>query len=686
MKSKKLFLCLAALTSISAGVLASCGETTSTTVTPPPSTETTVTTAPVTSVTWTGLEKAKFHAGSVTSFDLLAGVTAVDQNNLPLIVVVSDDSGFDAAYASDYYIQYQAKRDNVVIETKERIISVLSSLTIENGNFADPNLASYFLTEKEGFLPGGGTGTREVLNEELKVEISAASTESWKLQLKYVKPLDFIGGHTYKFTFRFKGDGHSVSGGAENAGLGMLYKGFMPVASTSDWQTYTQYLPIKDDATGVQPVITMGYGIDFDATATPEAKHTLYIDDLALTDVTDKVNKENVTWENADDVASLKGGKTGYDALAKVVAKDSTGAVIDSSKIVEVGELPNVVKAQSGLQKSYRITHDNGNVSFINRKLLLVIPKDKTYELADQNFDGGLTYWNYEDSSTNTVNFAAEGGAVSATFADNIPTDANWKIQLWQGGISWEKGFTYYVTYRVKASKVGMHLHTEINNNAHWAKSHTDLIFTEADTYVDYKVGPFYMAEDVNNWSRISNLLGYAENKNGTITWDSISVSRVAGDETPKRTHEYSLFNEDFTYGLEYWTGEANDAEYKAKFAANTTDKTISVAVDAGLPGNRNFAIQVFQAAPTAKWVVGNTYVVTYTAKASKANMVFFSEIFQGATTMHNLTLDFAEYTHEITITEGFDFKLGRVSALFGEKVNAGGTITLKSIVISQKI
>ena len=690
MKSKKLATCLLALGAVSMLTLGSCGnnpseEPTSNTPTSEvvPSVTTPSSSVNIGEVKWEGLDKPLFHAGSVESFDLLKGVTAKAEDGTPLEVVVKDDGGFDCEYPSDYYVTYAAKLDGKEVATAERCISVQSSLDIINGDFSDENLDDSFLTEKKGFLPGGGIATREVVDGALKVVITKPGNESWNLQLKYTKPLDFIKGHTYEFSFKFKGDGHTVSGGAENAGLGMLYKGFMPVKSTAEWQTYTQYLDINDNLTGVLPVVTMGYGIDSDA-CDAEHPHTLYIDDLKLIDVTDKVNNKGVTWENAEDVTA-KGGKLAFDQLPGVVAKDAKGNVIPADKIEEVGELPETVLASSALQKSYRIHHEDGSISYINRKVQCNVAKDNPYGLVNDDFSLGSKFWTCEDAGTNTVKWAAKDGEVSATFGEDIPTDNNWKIQLWQGDITWEKGYTYYVTYRVKASKVGMHLHTEINNNAGWKYSHTDYVFEKADEYVDYKVGPFYIDETVEHWARISNLLGYNENKGGTITWDSIKVSRVEGDQSgePKREAPHKLMNEKFDYGLDYWTFEANDPNWGGKATAENGE--VKVKFNDTLGGNVNWKMQIFQVAPHEKLEVGKTYVASWVAKADREGMCFFSELFQTQCVKHDLTTEYKTYTQEITITENFNFQLGRVSTLLGEKCNEGGTITFDSISFDLK-
>ena len=682
MKKKTLLTCLFALGAASMLTLGACGNNEP--VNPDPDVPVNPD-VPVGTIAWTGLETPKFHAGQNDSFDILAGVTAKAEDGRELTVEVKDDGGFDAAYPSDYYVTYAAKLGDKEVGTSERVISVMSSLEIVNGDFSDENVADSFLTEKEGVLPGGGNATRSVVDGALKVDITNSGNEHWNLQLKYTKPLDFIKDHTYKFTFRHKGNGHSVSGGAESAGLGMLYKGFMPTKTTSEWQTYSQYLDIKDDLTGVLPVVTMGYGYDFDRVN--GEPHTIYIDDLKLEDVTGKVNTHGVTWENADDV-ELDGGLKAFEKLPAVTAKDKDGNPIDSSKIEVIGELPSKVYAGSAMQKSYRINHEDGTVSYLNRYVKVNKAVAIPWQTTNGEFDEGTEFWTTEG---NDIEWKAENGEVSATFGAGLDVSANWRAQLWQGGITWEKGYTYYITYRVKASKVGMHLHAEVNNDAAWKHSHTDYIFEKANEYVDFKVGPFYMERDCKDWARLNNLLAYPENIGGTLTWDSILVSRVEGDfgDDVKRPNAYSLNNEDFKQGTEYWTFEDNrgiapeektntftveNGEANIKFGDNITD---------GAP----WEIQLFQAHPErGAFEVGKTYTVTWTVKGSKEGMKFNKEIFQTPSVEQIVTTEFADYTLDFTMPKDFNFQLGRVSMLLKHQANAGGTLTFKSIKVTEKV
>lgn len=463
-------------------------------------------------ISWVGIDDAIVQLGD--PFDLMEGVHAYDSVDGELTVTIVDDDYFSYNYVSSYTITYEATNSRSTKSTQLRTIMVIKGVNVQNGAF---EFGKAYWT----FDVPGGSGTFNVINQEAVINVTAAGTEAWAVQL-YQTGLQFTAGKTYELSFLAKSNyGRSVSAGFENVSnnYAMLVPGYQAMRLTNTWSTYSVLCTPEADIGFVKAVVYLGQNLEIDAEARSNNPIDITIDDI-------RVREYNVAPAASAPVFSNAGNATvstkdQFDALTPVTAVDYLGADISSS-IVVVGQVPNSVNAQTGMMVSYRVTDSYGNFGYVNRRVYFVLARDNPYNLINDEFTNGLQGWTQDVNQTNGTG-AATFTPVDGTIVINITngSNANWHIQLFQSQVSLTNGHTYKTIVRAKASTTRTLVIEVSNPSASFAviASRTINLTTEFQEF------ELEFTSSVTTTAKFSLLL--AHQGNNVVTIDSFKNDRV---------------------------------------------------------------------------------------------------------------------------------------------------------------
>ncbi len=622
-------------------------------------------------ITWVGTEDAVVQLGDV--FDLLEGVQAIDAQDGPLMVTIADDDYFSYNYVSSYTITYEATNSRSETSTELRTIQVVKGVNVENGAFSLGK--AYWKFDRPG-----GNGTFSVINEEAVISITDAGTEAWAVQL-YQTGLQFTAGKTYEMSFKAKSAyGRSVSAGFENVSnnYSMMVPGYQAVKLTSDWTTYSVMTTPDADVGFVKAVVYLGQNLEIDAEATLANPIDITIDDIRVKEVTMAPIGFAPVFANAGPVTVSS--KEQFDALPPVTAEDYSGNDISSS-IISLGDVPNMVNAQTGMMVSYRVTDGSGNFGYINRRVSFVLARENPYNLINDDFVNGFQGWTKDVNQTNGTG-AAEFTAETVTDEvivniTNGSTD-NWHIQLWQGNVQLTQGHVYRTIVRIKAS-VERNLTIEISNPAaSYAKMATDLVRLTTD----YQEFVIEFVAQTNASAKFSLLMG--GQGNNVITIDSFTNAEISPEEATKidlREYDpYEAINGDFKYGFYGWSKEATNGSI-VNFNEDKTNE--QVVLDIVTPTLTDWHAQLSQDGKT--FTTGVTYKILIEAYANVATaLAVEASNNNGATVLVKETINITTTLtpFEVEFTPSETFTLGKIALLLGSSEVALITLTTFTIVM----
>lgn len=619
-------------------------------------------------ITFTGVEDKTINL--YEEFDLLDGVKAIDNVDGELEVEIVDDDSFTNDFIGSYTIVYSAKNSIGEEKTVERSIAVAKGVNVQNGNFSYGK--AYWTFDKPG-----GDATIDFKNKAATITAKSTGSEAWSLQL-YQTNIVFEANKTYELSFKAKSvSGRSLSAGFENVGDGysMLVSGYQAITlqPNADYVTYSVYCTPSKDVSNVKAVVYVGRNLDIDMTASKAAPLDVTIDDINVKEI--KIDNNSApTFENADAV-SIK-TKDEFDKLAPVKAYDKDGKDI-SDKIQIVGEVPYSVSADTGMMLSYRVSDDEGNFNYINRRIAYRIAKDHPYNLINEKFDNGSQGWIADVNQTNgtaQASFAAENGEMNIEISNGSNTD--WHIQLHQSNITLTANKIYKMTLEIKASanrRVTLEISDPQNN---FAKIYTETynLTTEYQTFtLEYKPTKNYNA-------KVSLLLG-GQGAN-TVNVSELSNKEISESEATidLRNYEaYQLVNGDFKYGYYSWNKSTNEG---ADATFTNANEQISVEIVAK---GHDWHIQLSQSGKVFE--ANKTYKIEVTASALVAtNIVVEVSIDGGGTSVTNvaketINLTNVEQTFTVEFTPTERISNGKVALLLGESELT--TITISSIQVA---
>lgn len=396
---------------------------------------------PENEISWTGLEEQTVIRGD--EIDLLAGITAHDKKDGDITsrIEIEDDGGFTSELAGGYEVVYSVTNSRGIKDTKTKLFTVKIGHNVANGNFD-------FLEYGWTLDTPGGAATVNYTNGKAVVRISNPGTSWWSVQL-YQNNIIFEAGKTYCLTVKASSpEGRSLSAGFEdvNNGFRMMLPGFAPIKLSEETTEYSLYFTALNNFTNVKVVVYLGHQLEVDE-VTGDA-HTVVIEDIdiQLVDVSQNVQFKGVSAMNR----SSGSGK--IDLLADVTATDNKGNDV-TDKIEVFGEIADVVKNVGSYLIQYRVTLDDGSISFANRKITVNFPKDHPHQAINGDFSLGFTGWVQDVNQTNGTGVAEyvdnKDGTVSVKVID--ASNADWHIQLYQTGLDFKKGVTYTLRAVVKA-------------------------------------------------------------------------------------------------------------------------------------------------------------------------------------------------------------------------------------------
>lgn len=668
---KSLFKTLGILLPILALSLAGCGGSTSESPSEKgPSTDLSSTdgTNKEHGITFSGVEDTTIDL--YQEFDLLAGVKAVDGIDGELVVEVIDDDSFTNDFVGSYTITYSAKNSAGEEKTIERTIAVVKGINVLNGNF---NYGKAYWT----FDKPGGDASISFKNGAATVSAKNAGSEAWSLQL-YQTNIVFEANKTYELTFKAKSStGRSISAGFENVGnnYAMMVSGYQAVTLNpgDDFITYSIYCTPSAPVSNVKAVVYLGRNLDVDMKASKDEPIDVTLDDINVKEVAIDLAKAP-RFENADNVRVST--KDQFDALEPVKAFDYNGKDI-SDKIEIVGEVPVSVSADTGMMLSYRVTDDEGNFGYINRRVAYTIAKENAWNLINEKFDNGSQGWIADVNQTNgtgAASFVASDGKMDIDISSGSNTD--WHIQLHQSNISLSANSIYRMTLVAKASaerRVTLEISDPSNN---YAKLYTETynLTTEYQTFtLEYKPTKNYNA-------KVSLLLG-GQGAN-VVTVDELSNTKIDASEATIDLRDYQpheLINGDFQYGYYSWNKSTNEGA-----DANFTQDVGKVNVEVTSQGH-DWHIQLGQSGRVFE--AGKTYKISLTASAL-ANTTIKVEVTQdgGGTSVteiikQEVSLTTSEDTYTIEFTPTETATNGKLALLLGESELT--TISIDSLVVS---
>ena len=379
-------------------------------------------------ITFTGVEDKTINL--YEEFDLLDGVKAIDNVDGELEVTVVDDDSFTNDFIGSYTIVYSATNSIGQEKTIERSIAVSKGVNVQNGNFSYGK--AYWAFDQPG-------GQAKIDFKEKSATITATSTgsEAWSLQL-YQTNVAFEANKTYELSFKVKSkSGRSISAGFENVAnnYSMLVNGYQAITlqPNADYVTYSVLCTPSSPVSNVKAVIYVGRNLDIDMTAAKDNPLDVTIDDINVKEISIDVANAPV-FENANNV-SVK-SKDEFDAYEPVKAYDKNGKDI-SDRMEIIGEVPTSVSAKTGMMLSYRVSDEEGNFNYVNRRIDYSIAKDNPWNLINEKFDNGSQGWVADVNQTNgtaQASFVASNGEMNIDIANGSNTD--WHIQLHQSNIT----------------------------------------------------------------------------------------------------------------------------------------------------------------------------------------------------------------------------------------------------------
>lgn len=590
-------------------------------------------------------------------FDLLDGVKAVDGIDGELEVTIVDDDGFTNDFVASYTIIYSAT--NSIGETKEveRSISVSKGVNVQNGTFAYGK--AYWTFDKPG-----GTGSISFKNGEATISVTNAGSEAWSIQL-YQMGIAFEANKTYELSFDAKStSGRSISAGFENVGANyaMMVSGYQAVTLNAgeDFVKYSVYCTPSSAVSNVKAVLYVGRNLDIDLTASKDNPIDLVVDNISVKEVVTATDNAP-RFENVDNVTVST--KDEFDALPAVKAYDKNNNDI-SDRIEVVGEVPVSVSAQTGMMVSYRVTDDEGNFGYANRRIAYTIAKDNPWNLINEDFSNGSQGWISDVNQTNgsgDASYSAENGEMTIDIANG--SSAGWHIQLYQSNITLSAGSIYRMTLIAKASterSITLEISDPSNNYA--------VLYSEIYTLTtEYQTFELEYQPTKNYNAKVSLLLG-GQGIN-TVTIDELSNAKITAEEATQidfREYEnYQLVNGDFKYGYYSWN-KTLDGNGNANF--NTIEDKIQIDV---LANATDWQIQVsqtglvFEANKTYKVELVASALVETTIKVEVSNNLGGTNVTEITKQEVNLTIEDETYYVEFTPEENYE--QGKVALLLGE-------------------
>ena len=370
------------------------------------------------------------------TFDLLEGITASDFEDGNLTASITTSGTLDMDTEDVYTITYSVTDSGGNVTTQDRIITVtaeqVEDYALYNSGF-DYGLNNWLLDFNAG-TTGQGTVTDGVLG----VEVTTFGDAWWHIQL-HQDNRSVTLDTTYIITFEAKADGIKTIGvGVEDIADGyadITGQGHAVFDLTTDWQTFTFIYNSDRTIDTAKVVLFLGKMAETD-TAT-----TVYIDNVLVVESPDSYPVLSGTFNT-----NVTEGET-FDPLAGVTATDYEDGDI-TANIIVTGTVDTSVPGDYTI--TYSITDSYGTTITADR-VVTVNPAGSgpVSVITNPNMEG-TDGWVFDfPGGTGTMEYL--NNELVANLTDL--SDAWWKIQLQQDGISIVDGKLYLVVVEMKSDQ-----------------------------------------------------------------------------------------------------------------------------------------------------------------------------------------------------------------------------------------
>ena len=400
-----------------------------------------------------------------SDFDPMEGVTATDHdgNDISEDVVVS--GSVNTSETGSYFLRYTVKDSEDLSNEATRYVTVevdpdmVGDELLPNGDFS---MGMSFWTTTTGLE--GGTGNFEVVDGELRVEVTGVSGGYWEPRLENIG-IEFVQGQAYQVTFEARAEDPR----AIHVQVGELLDGapwftnFKPavpvIVDLDDTMTEYSFQFIMGLETSENGAMIFEFGtVPSQELGTDNLLTTVYLDNIVIEEIDEIVDTVPPVIQGIDDKTIYQGDD--FNPLEGVSVIDNVDGDIEIDMSNITGEVDTDTLGEYEL--TYTVSDEAGNETVETRIITVEPPREDLPKGADYGWRYFVNDWEGTEGDLEVV----DGQLVLSV--SNINTSANWNIQIIQdaealrmedeageGSMQLEAGRTYRVTFDAKASVAG---------------------------------------------------------------------------------------------------------------------------------------------------------------------------------------------------------------------------------------
>jgi LPXTG-motif cell wall-anchored protein len=242
-----------------------------------------------------------------------------------------------------------------------------------------------------------------------------------------------------------------------------------------------------------------------------------------------------------------------------------------------------------------------------------------TPELDNGTFDAGMdhwaSWWGDQWSGVAEGSAAVENGELKVDISK--VGGASYAPQIFQKGVTFEKGKTYKVTFDARANearKVNVNIGKELTQDP-WFTPYAPTQTFDLTSQMKTFTYSFDMNEETFNDGKMVFELGNIQDGNAatTVYLDNVTITEQLPAPTPE------LDNGTFDAGMDHWASWWGD-QWSGVAEGSAIVENGELKVDITKVGGASYAPQIFQKGVTFE--NGKTYKVTFDARANEARKV----------------------------------------------------------------
>ena len=402
-------------------------------------------------------------------FDPMEGVTAIDDVDGDITDQISLTGTYNTSRVGTYFLRYTVEDSagNRTERTRYLTVTVdpdlIGDMMVPNGDFS---LGWAIWTSTTGLE--GGNASFEVVNEELKIEITGAASAGWEPRLEN-QNITFEQGKLYQLSF----EARAVDARAIRVQIGELLPSapwFVPftgatvfdLSNTMEEYTFTFLMDSETNERG-------SLLFEFGQVASPSGNNnyltTVYLDNVVIVEVDpdDIVDDVPPSFMGLDDATVFKGDD--FDPLEGVTANDNIDGDIPLTLDNVSGTLDTDTVGEYIL--TYTVSDAAGNVTIETRTITVIEPiVVDGPKPADYGWRGFYNFW--DDGAAAEIEVVDGELVFTATGITSIGAEENYKLQIIQdafayipgaedneGSMQFVAGETYRITFDARATVAG---------------------------------------------------------------------------------------------------------------------------------------------------------------------------------------------------------------------------------------